>query len=102
MPEETLLAAGRQPFRDVDERRRQEHAVLDDHDLAALLDDEQAPRAVGRVRDLDRAVEPETTGVRTTPPRRRSAAGADDEQQDEGHRGHPSDRRRLAGVCIGR
>jgi hypothetical protein len=56
--EQALLAALGDQARDVEERRREHLAALDDPDPAALFDDEQPSRSVMRAGDVDRCVEP--------------------------------------------
>ena len=63
--EQAALAAGREPLGDVDEWRREQDAVLDDPDRAALFDDEQPTRAVAGAKSTwTGEASPDTTGVR--------------------------------------
>src|SRR5262249_39130344 len=55
--EEPLLAAARHFRRDVEERVREQRAVLDDADPAGLLDDEDPRRVEPGRRDVDRRLE---------------------------------------------
>ena len=84
-PQQAALAAGRDEVGDVDERGRQERAVLDDADPATLLDDEEPPAAVARADDLDRGVEPGDDGRQDHRGGTAGATGTDREQEDGGH-----------------